>query len=254
MISAKLSQVLSAIGVKDTIGNKPEGVTPDQQVIVREVEQKIKDADHKENINSTFIEPKEISVVCPMMKTDQDINIGRLKEFIETLPVKDSHIYEILRGFDIQKLSCLAREVVERHDVRHIRTLYTQDGKKYEIWYYGKDKVNSDNIVIRISILDTNHTVEMFAATQTIELLTGLLAEVRHDMRKSIESKIVSRGGVFNISLSCKGMGPLLVLENLERHGKEEEKLRKEREETEYKESTNKYRLPSEAKWSMPAG
>ncbi|WP_321416940.1 hypothetical protein [uncultured Methanomethylovorans sp.] len=45
MISAQLSKVLSAIRVKDMIGDKSEGVTPEQQVIVREVEKKVKDAD-----------------------------------------------------------------------------------------------------------------------------------------------------------------------------------------------------------------
>jgi len=45
MISAQLSQVLTAIGVKDTIGEKPSGVTSDQQIIVREVEKKVKEAE-----------------------------------------------------------------------------------------------------------------------------------------------------------------------------------------------------------------
>ncbi|WP_269746333.1 hypothetical protein [Methanosarcina lacustris] len=30
----------------------------------------------------------------------------------------------------------IARGVVEKHDVRHIRTLHTKDGRNCEIWYY----------------------------------------------------------------------------------------------------------------------
>jgi len=28
----------------------------------------------------------------------------------------------------------------EKHDVRHVRSLHTRDGKSFEIWYYGNTK------------------------------------------------------------------------------------------------------------------
>ena len=74
--------------------------------------------DAQGKLSSVFMEPKLISVVCPIIKTDFDINVGRLKEFIEKLPSKDSKVYEIQHGFDIEKLASIAREVVEKHDVR----------------------------------------------------------------------------------------------------------------------------------------
>ena len=159
-------------------------------------------ADHTGNMDSMWMEPKEISVTCPVLKTDADINIGRLKEFIEDLPVRDSRVYEVQSGFDIRKLASLAREVVERRDVRHIRTLHTPDDKKCEIWYYGKTKVNKDDIVIRISIFDTNHTVELFTATRTAEALTGLLAETGRKIKEEIELRVSGRGRVVNISIN----------------------------------------------------
>ncbi|MCK5661750.1 MAG: hypothetical protein KAH86_10335, partial [Methanosarcinales archaeon] len=105
--------------------------------------------DAKGQPQSTQMEPKKISVVCPIMKTDSDINIGRLKEFVENLPHRDSKVYQLHAGFDIEQLKNITREVVQKHDVKHIRTLHTKDGKTCEIWYYGKTKVNSHNIVIR---------------------------------------------------------------------------------------------------------
>ena len=156
-------------------------------------------ADHEGRMDSIFMEPKEISVVCPIMKTDSDINIGRLKEFIEELPSKDSRVYEIQSGFDVKKLAHLAREVVEKHDVRHISTLHTRDGRTCEIWYYGRTKVTKDDIVIRVSILTEHHTIELFAATRSAEALTGLLAEVGRDLKHVVEDK--ASGRVVNVHI-----------------------------------------------------
>ncbi|WP_244603680.1 SUMF1/EgtB/PvdO family nonheme iron enzyme [Methanococcoides sp. AM1] len=158
-------------------------------------------ADHEGRMNSLWMEPKEISVTCPIMKTDQDINIGRLKEFIEKLPNSDSRVYEVQNGFDVKKLSILAREVVERHDVRHISTLHTRDGNACEIWYYGRTKVTKDDIVIKISILAEHSTMELFAATRNSEALAGLLAEVGRDLKEIVEDKASGIGRVVNVHI-----------------------------------------------------
>jgi formylglycine-generating enzyme required for sulfatase activity len=158
--------------------------------------------DHEGNMASVFMEPKEISVVCPIMKTDQDINIGMLKGFIEKLPSKDSRVYEIQNGFNVKRLAIIAREVVEKHDVKHIRTLNTRDNRTCEIWYYGRTKVNQDDIVIKVSIVTEHQTMELFAATCSAEALTGLLAEVGRDLKQTIESKAGGRGRVVNLTIN----------------------------------------------------
>ena len=158
-------------------------------------------ADHEGNMAYVFMEPKEISVVCPIMKTDQDINIGRLKDLIENLPSKDSRAYEVQSGFNVQKLVTLAREVVEKHDIWHIRTLQSRDGKTCEVWHYGRTKIKEHDIVMRTSILTEYNTVELFAATQTAEALTGLLAEIGRDLKQTMESKASGQGRVINLSI-----------------------------------------------------
>jgi hypothetical protein len=157
--------------------------------------------DHEGNMAATFMEPKEISVVCPIMKTDQDINIGRLKELIESLPSKDSRDYQLQSGFNVKKLATIAREAVEKHDVKHIRTLYSRDGKTCELWYYGRTKVSKDDIVINISIQTEHNTIELFAATQTAEALTGLLAEIGRDLKQTLEAKTAGKSGVVNLTI-----------------------------------------------------
>ncbi len=214
-----------------------------------------KDAQGK--LSSVFTEPKIISVVCPIIKTELDINVGRLKEFIEKLPSKDSKVYEIQHGFDISKLASIAREVVEKHDVRHVRTLKTKDGRDWEIWYYGKTKVTKSDIVIKVSISSEKQLLELFAATETAEALTGLLAEVGRDLKHGIEFRASGKGNVINVTIkgsviqrsnlldlcSMDGTCPvnILVEDSLIQHstlisekdevGEEEEKLRKKQDE-----------------------
>jgi len=169
-----------------------------------EIKCQINYGDAKGQLQTTWMEPKSISVVCPMMETDSDINIGRLKEFVEKLPHRDSKIFQIHTGFNIDSLKTISQEVIQKHNVKHIRTLYTKDGKTCEMWYYGKTKVNNYDIVIRITISSENQSVELFAATQTAESLTGLLAEFGRELLLAIEDKITGKNNVnqvINVSI-----------------------------------------------------
>jgi len=158
--------------------------------------------DAKGQPQTTHMEPKKISVVCPIMETESDINIGRLKEFIEKLPYRDSKVYQVQNGFDIDVLKNISREIVQKHDVKHIRTLFTKDRNTCEIWYYGKTKVHSHDIVIKITILSETQNIELFGATQTVESLAGLLAEVGRELKGAIESKVTGNvQQVINVSI-----------------------------------------------------
>lgn len=208
--------------------------------------------------SSVFMEPKLISVVCPIINTDHDINVGRLKGFIEELPNRDSKIYEIQHGFDISKLASIACDILEKHNVRHVRTLKTKDGREHEIWYYGRTKVTKADIVIKVSISSEKQFLELFAATETAESLTGLLAEFGRDLKSSIESWSSGKGNVINITIrdsviqrsnlidfcSMDGSCPvnILVEDSVVQHStffsgkdelREEERLKKETEEPE---------------------
>jgi len=158
--------------------------------------------DAKGQPQTTHMKPKQISVVCPIMETESDINIGRLKEFIEKLPYRDSKVYQVQNGFDINVLKNISREIVQKHHVKHIRTLLTKDRDTCEIWYYGKTKVHGHDIVIKITILSETQNVELFATTQTKESLVGLLAEFGRELKNSIQNNIAGNvQQVINLSI-----------------------------------------------------
>ncbi len=155
--------------------------------------------DAEGQLQTTQMKPKKISVICPIMKTDSDINIGRLKELVESLTCKDSRTYKIKTKFDIKELVYELRDVIQRYDIKHLRTLHTTDGKDYEMWFYSKTKVNKTDIVIKIGVSYNEKVVELFAATETAESLTGLLAKTGREVQSAIERDIQNEGAVNQI-------------------------------------------------------
>lgn len=151
--------------------------------------------------NSLRMESKKVRVICPIFRTDSDINIGMLKEFINDLPCQDRRIYKIPNGMELKEVLELCRETIQMHDVRQIRTLYTPDGKTCESWYYGKTKVDKNNIVINGRINQETKSIELSAATPMPESLTGLLAELSHDLTKKIKAAGKKPEQVINVTM-----------------------------------------------------
>jgi hypothetical protein len=149
-----------------------------------------KDAQGK--LLNTEMKPKRIEVAFPILKTDSDINIGILRELVASLPFRDSKVYRINSYLDAETLMNICHEMVQRHDIKHIRTLKTKDGKNYETWYRGKAKVNSHDIVLNITISKDTDSIELFGALQTTESLVSMLTEFGHEL--STELKTNTRG------------------------------------------------------------
>ncbi|MDG6243699.1 MAG: hypothetical protein QCH31_04805 [Methanolobus sp.] len=145
-----------------------------------------KDAQGK--LLNTEMKPKIIEVTCPIMKTDSDINIGILRELVASLPFRDSKVYRIKSELDIATIMTICREMVQRHDIRHVRTLKTVDGKNYETWYYGKTKVNDHDLILKITASEETGCIEIFGATRTAESLVGMLAEFGREFCREMKT------------------------------------------------------------------
>ena len=146
------------------------------------------------------MEPVKIPIVCPIFKTEQDINIGRLKELVASLPAQSSKGFLLPSGVSIKKALTLCREVIQMHDVRHVRTFKTNDDKTYETWYYGKTKVEMIDLVIKASLNKETERIEIFVAAPDQEDIMGLLAELGRNISKRGES-LGKLAPVFNVSI-----------------------------------------------------
>ena len=109
---------------------------------------------------SLRMEHLKIPIVCPIFQTDQDINIGRLKELILSL-VHGSKIIALPKNVNLDDAMTLCREVIQMHDMHHVRTFKTTDDAVAETWYYGKTKVEKNDIVVKASINKDNILLRM---------------------------------------------------------------------------------------------
>ncbi|VVB91469.1 Uncharacterised protein [uncultured archaeon] len=146
------------------------------------------------------MEPLKIKVVCPIFRTEQDINIGRLKELVSGLLFHDSKVYTIPKRVEPAELLVACRDAVLLHDVRHIKTFKTTDEKTYEAWYYGKTKVTKKDLVIKCCLRRDTDSIEVFASGNDPGDITGLLAEIGRNLTKEFE-RIGKVQPVFNITI-----------------------------------------------------
>ena len=146
--------------------------------------------------DTIMMETLKVNVICPMFDTEQHINIGRLKELVETLSAHGSKIFSMPKDMDIIKVLALCREVIQMHDVRHVRTFKTTDDIIYETWYYGKTKNDNIDIIIKTSV-NKDENIEVFIAAPDQKALTGLLAEIG----RNLTEKTKSFAPIFNISI-----------------------------------------------------
>ncbi len=149
-----------------------------------------------------LLEYKEIRVICPSIRSDLDINYEMLKKLSELLPNKGSRVYEIQNDFDTKKLVHFARKVIENHDFKFVCTLYTRDKNNYEIWYYGKAKISTDEIIIKLSILPEDKTLQLFVATKNEDVLTGLFAEFGSKFKDEIKKNGSDKDKVAKININ----------------------------------------------------
>lgn len=135
-------------------------------------------------LDSVQMETLKIQVVCPIFRTEHDINIGRLKELISGSAFHDSKVYAIQRRIAPSELMGLCEGTIRLHDVRHVKTFKTTDGQSYEAWYYGRTKVTKKDLVIKISIRRDTESIEVFAAGDDPSDITGLLAEIGRNLAR----------------------------------------------------------------------
>ena len=62
-----------------------------------------------------------------------------------------------------------------------------------EAWFYGETKVKGYKIVIRVTVREDSHTAEFFVASQEMEVITGLLAELGHSLNRMLKEKYMGR-------------------------------------------------------------
>ena len=133
---------------------------------------------------------KQVEVVCPIFVTPESANVATLTNLVgEVLEHSDSRVYNLPPALRPAEAFTLAREILGGREILHVRNFCTPEPYTAEAWYYGKTKVKGHELVMRVAVEESTNSIEIFAAAPAQEPLTGLLAELGHDLHQRMEAR-----------------------------------------------------------------
>ena len=138
---------------------------------------------------------RRADIVCPIFFTRENANTAMLKRLInEELASQDSKVFRYPDGLAPLQAFELCKGVVHLHDVKFVREFIEERPTWLgEAWFYGETKVKGYKIVIRVTVREDSHTSEFFVASQEMEVITGLLAELGHSLNRMLKEKYMGR-------------------------------------------------------------
>jgi hypothetical protein len=156
--------------------------------------------DARGKLKSAVMDQQKVEVVCPVLYTDEEINIAMLKRIVGELNVHDSKIFN-LNKIPAQKAMQVARAVVKNYKINEVR-VFEEEKPSYsaEAWYYGISKFSKEKMVIRISVSEATRILEFAVSSEDLPAITGLLADIRHEYIRTIKEKGLTKDRLKSIT------------------------------------------------------
>ncbi|MHA1144186.1 MAG: hypothetical protein ACTSRW_05565 [Candidatus Helarchaeota archaeon] len=145
--------------------------------------------DAKGNQQIIQINPLEVNVVCPLFFTEEEANVAKLNNLLQTrLNVRDERSYVIPQGLTPNRAYKIVKDVISQHDLRLVFEDINETAGDYraDSWFYGKTKVTKADFVITGNVSEHSGYVKVVVACDREEQLTGLLSEMGKKLREQI--------------------------------------------------------------------
>ncbi len=140
--------------------------------------------DTKGELHGVDMKRRRASVVCPVFMTQGTANTAMLRRLIKTeLHESDMRAFRYPDGTDPAVVLRMGKSVLDEGSLQLVRE-HVEEGPSFEaeVWYYGETKVTARQIVIRLGVVEEKGLLEYFVASTSMEIITGLLAEVRRGL------------------------------------------------------------------------
>jgi len=144
--------------------------------------------DARGDFKTEQIRPKPINVVCPIFFTREEANTAIVENLYNSLECQDSKIYQLPNGMKPERAFETVRAVMGR-EIQEVAKKVKKDPYEAEAWYYGETKIKEKRMVMRVSVLARSEAIEIFAAAPEPSFLTGLLAELSHDLQDRLKEQ-----------------------------------------------------------------
>jgi len=152
--------------------------------------------------HTTSMRSKDIKVICPIFFTQETANTAMLKNLVSSiLKHQDSRVYSIPKGLSRVDAFEIAKSAVSGRSIQFVREFSRQEPYRAEAWYYGVTKVKKIQTVIKVSVDSERDTIQIFASTSNEDALTGLLAELGHDLTCKLKDKGMRAVQVTNVTI-----------------------------------------------------
>lgn len=150
------------------------------------------DSDGKER--SATMKTRNAEIVCPIFFTPGQANAATLERRMEAaLFVRDARSYRVsgvAAGVSFNDVFAAARDAVQRHDVRLVRSLATPSPYEGKAWFFGQTKVGAHDMIVRVIARQQDNTVEFYVATDAPAALTGVLAELGRSFKELVAQRM----------------------------------------------------------------
>jgi len=150
------------------------------------------------------MEPKMISLTCPIFFTKDEANLARVKKLQRSLAHRDKKIFPIVNSEKNSLIFSTILSVIGDYDIKLISKEFSEKDQFGEAWYYGTTKVKKNRIITYILIDGESKTIEIEVTADDTGQITGFLAELGNRFRDELlrHNIIDSEQKFYDISMS----------------------------------------------------
>jgi hypothetical protein len=141
------------------------------------------------------------NVVCPIFFTQENANTAMLRRLIrERLHESDHRVFRYPEGLSPVEVLDLGKDALATEGLQMVREYVSKSGPyEAEVWYYGETKVKGYQMVMRLGVVQKNHVLEVFAASTSMEPVTGFIAEFKRTLDRTVR-EVYSKDMALNLS------------------------------------------------------
>jgi len=181
--------MLGNIGIKE---KKTVALYLDPQICMESyIEGTLTFKDAQGGLHHIDMKKKLASVVCPIMHTEENINIPMMRRMLEgELDQKDTKIFSLPAGLDPERSFEMCKRAVQGHDIRLVRE-YVEKTPTFagEAWYFGSVKGRPDRLVVKTAVRAETGSADFYVASNSRLVVTGLLAELKNDLNREYKKE-----------------------------------------------------------------
>lgn len=160
--------------------------------------------DAKDRPQAVPMEPKMISLTCPIFFTESEANLARIKSLQRKLNHRDRKIFPIINPENVPLIYSSVLSVFGKYDIKLVFKEFSEKDKFGEAWFYGITKVKKNRLVMYILLDGENKTLELEVSGDNEEQITAFLAEIGNQIRQQLikHNVITSDDKFYDIRIS----------------------------------------------------